>query len=320
MSEILEVPNSWKAGVITNKGLGLLSKLVKGNTLAITRAETGAGFVDAELLGQQTAVLEPMQALTFNAVSYPEEGKCVIPCKLSNEDITTSYIARQIGLYAMDPDEGEILFYITQVESEEGGTGIPAAHLIPSYTATWNLVILYGMADGVEVMVDPAGTVSPDEMYAYVDSAINEVADKVGSAIIREITIPKDSWQAAGENAIGEYIYTVDVALTEATADHFPVMALDVLSLDPAAEAELCTTIETLEGVVRFWAKAIPTADLTGSILLRSENLVKMDTATDEEVDDTVDDIFGETGGGTSCNHEIATDEEVADVLKDIFG
>ena len=172
MSEILDIPNSWKAGVITNKGLGLLSKLVKGHTLAITRAETGAGFVAPETLPHQTAVTDPKQALAFNTVSYPEEGKCMIPCKLTNEEVTESYIARQIGLYAEDPDEGEILFYITQVEDEDGGTGIPASTIIPSYSSVWNLVIYYGMADGVDVTVDPAGAITYEQMVEYVETNI----------------------------------------------------------------------------------------------------------------------------------------------------
>lgn len=167
-SEVLEIPNAWKAGVITNKGLGLLSKLITGNTLNITRAETGTGWVAPELLPKQTAVSEPKQALTFQAVSYPEEGRCSIPCKLTNAEVTESYIARQIGLYAEDPDEGEILFYITQVEDEDGGTGIPAANIIPSYSSTWNLVIYYGMADGVHVTVDPAGAVTQEQMENFV--------------------------------------------------------------------------------------------------------------------------------------------------------
>lgn len=201
-----------------------------------------------------------------------------------------------------------------------------AQKVLPTDGVNFPLTILFHLlvtdASAVEITVNSSlDTVSREEMKGAIDGAMADYANKVGSAIVREITIPADNWQEAGENAIGEYIYTADVALTEATADHFPVMALDVLSLDPAAEAELCPTIETLEGVVRFWAKAKPAADLKGSILLRSENLVDLDTATDEEVDDTVDDIFGETGsGGTSCDHEIATDEEVANTLKDIFG
>lgn len=175
MSEILEIPNAWKAGVITNKGLGLLSKLITGKTLNITRAETGAGWLAPELLPQQNAVTDPKQSLTFSAVSYPDEGKCMVPCKLTNEELTESYIARQLGLYAEDPDEGEILFYITQVEDEEGGTGIPSPKIIPSYSATWNLVIYYGMADGVEVTVDPSGAVSHEQMEVYVKEIIGDM-------------------------------------------------------------------------------------------------------------------------------------------------
>lgn len=341
MSEILEVPNSWKAGVITNKGLGLLSKLITGHTLDITRAEAGAGFVDPELLQQQTAVLEPMQALTFNPVSYPEEGKCCIPCKLTNENVTTSYVARQIGLYANDPDEGEILFYIVQVENENGGTGIPSVNLIPSYSSTWNLVILYGMADGVNVTVDPAGAITREEAEQIIDEAVGEIAEDVGSAIIVPITIPAKDWVAVGEGAegIGNYLYTIDVAVAKCLDAHYPAMALDIPSLAVAGTAGLCPTIETLDGIVRFWAMAIPTADLSGTICLRSPNLLNSgttgggggDVATDEEVKDAVEDVFGDgptSGGGSGSGSdtpslggsEIATDEEVSDMLNGIFG
>lgn len=276
MSEILDIPNSWKAGIITNKGLGLLSKLIAGNTLVITRAETGAGFVEEEQLAKQTAVTEPKQALTFSAVSYPEQGKCMIPCKLSNEDVETSYVARQIGIYAMDPDEGEILFYITQVEDEGRGTGIPAPSVIPSYTATWNLVICYGMADGVNVTVDPVGNVTMEE----VERLIKSYSASVGSAIIEEITIPAAGWEALEEaDRTGGYLYSIDVIAEKATGKHFPTVALDVASLDVAADAEVCPTAEAMEGVVRFWAMKIPTADLTGTMMLRSENLIEPNTA-----------------------------------------
>ena len=150
-----------------------------------------------------------------------------------------------------------------------------------------------------------------------------DFANKVGSAIVRSITIPAAGWVEVGEGAedLGDYKYTIDVPMVEATEDHFPVLALDIPSLSIAGEAEMCPTIETLDGFVRFWAKEIPAADLTGTILLRSENLVDLDTATDEEVKDTVDDIFGEgSSGDLPAGYEIATDEEVQDAITDIFG
>lgn len=334
MSEILEVPNQWKSGVITNDGLGLLSKLVKGNTLAITKAEIGAGWVDPELLAQQTAVLEPMQELTFSAVSYPEEGKCMIPCKLTNEEVTESYIGRMIGLYANDPDKGEILFYVTQVEDDDGGTGIPAINIIPSYSATWNLVIYYGMADGVNVTVDPAGSVTMEE----VEAVVKAYSAAVGSATIESITIPASGWKALSEEEqVGGYLFTVDVAVEKATENHFPILALDIESLKISAEAEVCPTTETLDGLVRFWAMKIPTADLTGTLMLRSENLLEPNIAdllyTLQPATTTVlggikgsDTIVIDPDGtahavGTGVSEDdIATDEEVEGVVKDVFG
>lgn len=331
MSEILDIPNAWKAGIITTKGLGLLSKLVHGNTLAITRAETGAGFVAEELLASQLAVTDPVQALTFSAVSYPEEGKCMIPCKLTNEEVETSYIARQIGLYAMDPDEGEILFYITQVEDEDGGTGIPAAKLIPSYSATWNLVIYYGMADGVDVTVDPAGAVTMEE----VEQLIKGYSASVGSAIMERITVPATGWtELAEEDQEDGYLYTTDVAAEKAKEHHFPILALDIASLRIAGEAEVCPTIETLDGIVRFWSKAIPAADMTGTLMLRSENLIEPNIAdlmyTLQPATTTVlggikgsDTIVIDADGTAHAvrdEQEVATDEEVADAMAELFG
>jgi hypothetical protein len=332
MSEILDIPNAWKAGIITTKGLGLLSKLVHGNTLAITRAETGAGFVAEELLASQLAVTDPVQALSFSAVSYPEEGKCMIPCKLTNEEVETSYIARQIGLYAMEPDEGEILFYITQVEDEDGGTGIPAAKLIPSYSATWNLVIYYGMADGVDVTVDPAGAVTMEE----VEQLIKGYSASVGSAIMERITVPATGWtELAEEDQEDGYLYTTDVVAEKAKEHHFPILALDIASLSVAANAEVCPTIDALDGIVRFWAKAIPAADLTGTLMLRSENLIEpniadlmytLQPATTTVLggikgsDTIVIDADGTAHAVGAAGGEVATDEEVAEAIEELFG
>lgn len=205
----------------------------------------------------------------------------------------------------------------------------PDAQKIPitdgvSFPVTMVMHILVTDASAVNVVVNSSlNTVSQEEMEAYVDAALAEYADNVGSAIVRSITIPATGWVEVDPDAedLGDYKYTIDVPLVEATEEHFPVLALDIPSLSIAGEAEMCPTIETLDGFVRFWSKTIPTADLTGTILLRSENLVDLDTATDEEVKDEVDDVFGEgSSGSLPSGYEVATDEEVAEMNSDIFG
>lgn len=155
--------NIWENAVVTAKGISLLSKLIEGDTLEITKAETGEGYVAPGSLSQMTMVSNPKQTLTFRTQSYPEEGKCKLPCYLTNDKLSTGYTAMQVGVYAKDPDEGEILFLIVQSQSGKG-TVIPSEIEMPGYSAEWNLYFQYGQASSVSVTVDPTGAVNHAEL------------------------------------------------------------------------------------------------------------------------------------------------------------
>ena len=178
--------NTWVNTVLTDKGLALMAKLTQGNTLNITRAETGAGFVTPGLLTKQTAVTDPKQPINFRPVSYPEIGKCALPVALKNEGLTTAYEATQVGIYATDPDEGEILFFLSQAPETNKGTPIPSETEMPGYSAEWTFYLQYGQADGVHVTVDPAGTVSREEMKQYIGQAFVPISNEQIDAILAE--------------------------------------------------------------------------------------------------------------------------------------
>lgn len=166
--------NVWENAVITNKGISLLSKLMAGSNLEITRAETGSGYVTPGLLIAQTDVTNPMQELSFRATSYPEEGKCKLPCFLTNDGVSTGYTAKQVGIYAHDPDDGEILFFIAQAQSDKG-TEVPSETEMPGYSAEWAFYFNYGQADAVSVTVDPSNAVTHAEMEQYVAGALENI-------------------------------------------------------------------------------------------------------------------------------------------------
>lgn len=171
--------NPWVNTVLTDKGTALLAKLTQGNTLNITRAVTGAGFVTPGLLAKQTTVTDPKQALSFRAVTYPETGTCVIPVALTNDAVITGYEATQVGMYAEDPDEGEVLILLSQATDEKSGTIVPSATEMPGYSAEWNFYLRYGQAGGVNVTLNPAGSVSREEMQNYVTERLNEKANDI---------------------------------------------------------------------------------------------------------------------------------------------
>lgn len=178
--------NTWANTVLTDKGRALMAKLTQGNTLNITRAETGAGFVTPGLLAKQTAVTDPKQSLTFRPVSYPETGKCELPVALKNDGLATGYEATQVGIYATDPDEGEILFFLSQSERADKGTPVPSETKMPGYSSEWVFYLQYGQADGVNVTVNPSGTVSREEMEKYIDEEFVPITNEQIDAILAE--------------------------------------------------------------------------------------------------------------------------------------
>lgn len=163
--------NLWENAVITSKGIALLTKLVEGNTLDITKAVTGAGYVTPGLLQAQKAVSDPKQTIFFREITYPEEGKCCLPCYLTNDELDTAYKAKQLGVYANDPDEGEILFFIAQAPANEG-TDVPAKDESPGYNAEWTFYFQYGQADNVTLLVDPSNVVTTIIMEKYVNEFV----------------------------------------------------------------------------------------------------------------------------------------------------
>ena len=171
--------NIWENAVVTIQGLSLLSKLTEGNTLNITKAETGESYVTPGLLNQLTAVAGPKQQLSFRTISYPEQGKCKLPCYLTNAGLASGYTAKQVGVYATDPDEGEILFLIVQAPSDQG-TVIPSEAEMVGYSAEWNLYFQYGQASSVSVTVDPSNSITREELFVIIESEISP--EKIGAA------------------------------------------------------------------------------------------------------------------------------------------
>lgn len=156
----------WDEAVLTTAGHALLAKLTSGNSLTLIRAVAGAGYVDPATLQYQSAVTDVRQELKFSTQSYPEEGKCAVPVRLYNTGLTTGYTAKQIGIYAMDPDQGEILYLIAQAATD--GTDIPAESEMPGYSAEWTFYLAYGQADSVNVTVDPANAVTEKAVQSMI--------------------------------------------------------------------------------------------------------------------------------------------------------
>jgi hypothetical protein len=150
---------------ITNKGLSLLTKQVAGSTLTFTKIVSGSGTVPIVNLKEQTAVSNIKQTLANEGIIVDGQ-QFTITVILSNTSVTTSYNLSQIGIYATDPDEGEILFAIAQIDEPRK---IPTSDNSPRFSLEF--AFTFNNSAGVDVEITPtfAGYATREELTNMIE-------------------------------------------------------------------------------------------------------------------------------------------------------
>lgn len=168
--------NLWENTVLTDQGKALQAKLIKGQTLKIRRVTTGAGKVPVVDLRQQTRVTEGGYDITLQP-ARTEGDSTILSVLLENRGLKESYELWQVGFYAEDPDEGEILFCLAQASQAKN---IPSETESPGFSITWDFYFNTSNTVPFEVVLNSAGLVNI-EAYQVHTKAINEIKDRVGS-------------------------------------------------------------------------------------------------------------------------------------------
>ncbi|MFO7153928.1 MAG: phage tail protein [Caldicoprobacter oshimai] len=99
-------------GVIafTNRGRALQAKAQAGAQLVFTRIAVGDGQLGGQAIADLTALIHEVKSIPLNKFKTLPNGKAVIGGVLSNQDLTTGFYWRELGIFAQDPDLGEILY------------------------------------------------------------------------------------------------------------------------------------------------------------------------------------------------------------------
>lgn len=168
--------NLWENTVLTDQGKALQAKLMKGQTLKIKRVTTGAGKVPVVDLRQQTSVTEGGYDITLQP-ARTEGDRTILPVLLENKGLEKSYELWQVGFYAEDPDEGEILFCLAQASKAKN---IPSEAESPAFSITWDFYFNTSNTVPFEVVLNSAGLVNI-EAYQVHSEAIDEIKDLIGS-------------------------------------------------------------------------------------------------------------------------------------------
>lgn len=103
----------FKKALITEKGLNLIAKSQAGEKIQFTRIATGNGewpedtnFAKVEFLKNE------IQSIDINSITILNNDTVRVRGVLRNQDLEDGYFIREMGLFAEDPDLGEILYCI----------------------------------------------------------------------------------------------------------------------------------------------------------------------------------------------------------------
>lgn len=140
--------------VITNDGQALMAKMIAGSgNIDFTKICSSSTQYQENQLQSLTALSNIKQTTLVSKVSRTNNVAIKVEAAFSNVDITTGYYMRTLGLYAVDPDKGEILYAVCIETSNNcymppyNGVTVSAAY-IQLYTTVGN-------ADSVSLEVNP---------------------------------------------------------------------------------------------------------------------------------------------------------------------
>lgn len=161
---------TWVNFCRTEQGRVLDAKLVNGSIpLRFTKAMSGSEKINPVLLPTLTELPGAKQTLTLSdKLCTDDPTEVILPVMLQNKGLAESYKMYILGLYAEDPDLGEILYMVCQTTTEEGEE-IPSETNQPAFSIQWNHVIKTADASKVVVEVPEAGLLTEhiaDQKYA----------------------------------------------------------------------------------------------------------------------------------------------------------
>ena len=108
---------------LTNAGQALQTKVLAGATLTFTRIALGDGQLNGQPIVPLTALISQKATVEVDSVRVVNTSTAQVAGFFSNADISTGFWWRETGVFAQDPDVGEILYGYTN--AGDAGDYIP---------------------------------------------------------------------------------------------------------------------------------------------------------------------------------------------------
>nr|DAS84401.1 MAG TPA: Baseplate wedge protein [Caudoviricetes sp.] len=149
---------NWTSGILTNRGRDLQLKVEAGEKLKMTRFKLGDGM---EATAEVADLNDLMGAkIAFGITGIERLGTlCKFTGVVTSTSVSAGFRAREWGLFAEDPDLGEILYMIALDDRPDY---IAAQDAVLNSTITYALNVDISQASKIEPVIDPQGLVTTE--------------------------------------------------------------------------------------------------------------------------------------------------------------
>ena len=268
---------------VTAQGLKLLTKIMlKSQQLKITRAGIGTGTTDNPVT--LTELVSPIEShktdeegtsatVDLQTLAATDDTTAVIRVNIQNGD--TAFLLREIGIYAQDPDGGEILYAYTCDKSEYAmpfPSNADGAHV----SETVDIAFFVSNVENIDADITLPAEVSLAEFTAHKSAAELDHPDgsvttrKIANDAITQSKLSNDSVSQSKikDGAVSERTIASDAVTTDKIADDavtLEKLAPEVSEAWEKRDAEIVITIFSLFGGIRITYETWTDHDSPGS-------------------------------------------------------
>ncbi|WP_379147872.1 phage tail protein [Paenibacillus sp. sgz500992] len=160
---------------ITTKGIALQGKAQAGAALNYTRIAVGDGTLSGQSISALNGLISQKKNLPITRLKTQLPNKAVIGAVLSNAEITTGFYFREVGVFAHDPDVGEILYAYAN-------SGVTADYIAPADSTdiiekSFDCIVVVGTAANITAVIDESLVYA---LRSDLDAVAAIKVDKVG--------------------------------------------------------------------------------------------------------------------------------------------
>ena len=167
---------NWTGGRLTKAGNDLQTKVEAGLCkLELTKIKLGDGTEGLDATDNLTDLVGPKAVFGISSV-VAKDGMCTVTGIISSSQVTAAFYAREWGLFAKDPDRGEILYMISLDPNPES---IPPKTAALKQAATYAMNIVVSNAANITAHIDPAGLVTIAILEEYLRRVVGKTDGKL---------------------------------------------------------------------------------------------------------------------------------------------